>query len=716
MVDSAPPGNSGALSLLDPYLYQYGVGGLVFVLGLVVAWRQGYVSLHGQGARNLAICLAGLFAFAILQGWLQYADMEESAAVPYQGGWTRSETIGTGLDYGIMIGYFVAMLLIGTWFGRGQTTTKDFFFGGQRFSWWLIAFSLIATTVGSYSFVKYSAVAFNHGIASSQTYLNDWFWIPFLLFGWLPILYFSRVVSIPEYFERRFGPSARKISTWLLLIYLIGYVGINLFTMGQALHILLGWPVFMAALLVATISAIYVTFGGQTSVIMTDLFQGAMLMATGLVLLYLGMDYLGGAEAFWEHLPRGHREAFPAFNKDPAYPAVGIFWQDAMANSAMFYFLNQGMVMRLMAARTVNDSRKAMVAMLLVLMPIAALVVASGGWVGQALVHAGTLPADIPPKESFFITAELLARPGVFGLVMAALTAALMSTVDTLITAISAIVVNDVYGPSHPEATDRELLRVARFSAVGITLVGVALVPVFASYGSIYSAHSAFTAAVTPPLVVALLLGVFWRRYTPTAAWWTMVGGSAVIFLSIVFPEIITPFAHGVPMREVGDEFLAGKSQYKFMRAFFGIVACLTIGVGVTLCTKPRPLDEVRGLVWGTISDAIANYKGRPGDESESPWARAQATSDEGDPMATSSGLPVAQVGSGVAEQLGGLEPGDLVYISDPRAWLGGLRSCHAVVGEDEVASDEVVLGATPWRVVTRGADRPVAVRIKRLY
>ena len=701
---------------MDPFLYQYGVGGVVFAVGMVVAWRQGYVSLEGRGLRNLILCLGGLFAFAALQGWLQYAEMAEATPVPYEGGWSRSETIGTGLDYGIMIGYFLAMLLIGTWFGRGQTTTKDFFFGGQRFSWWLIAFSLVATTVGSYSFVKYSAVAFNHGIASSQTYLNDWFWIPFLLFGWLPILYFSRVVSIPEYFERRFGSGARKISTWLLLVYLIGYVGINLFTMGQALNILLGWPVFVAALLVATISAIYVTFGGQTSVIMTDLFQGAMLMATGLVLLYLGMDYLGGAEAFWEHLPRGHRRAFPAFNEDPSYPAVGIFWQDAMANSAMFYFLNQGMVMRLMAARTVHDSRKAMVTMLIVLMPIAALVVASGGWVGQALVQAGTLPADIPPKESFFITAELLARPGVFGLVMAALTAALMSTVDTLITAISAIVVNDVYGPSHPEATDAELLRVARFSAVGITIIGVALVPVFATYGSIYSAHSAFTAAVTPPLVVALLLGVFWRRYTPAAARWTMLGGSAVIFVSIVFPEIITPLAHGVPMREVGDEFLAGKNQYKFMRALFGIAACLVIGVTVTLWTRPRALDEIRGLVWGTISDAIANYKGRAGDESESPWAAAQARLAEVDPVAASNGLPVAQIGSDVANALGGLQPGDLVYISDPRRWLGGLRSCHAVVGDEAVAPSEITIGQTPWTAITRGAPGPVSVRVKRLY
>ena len=116
------------------------------------------------------------------------------------------------------------MLGIGTWFGRGQQSTKDFFFGGQRFSWWLISFSLVATTIGSYSFVKYSKVAYNYGIASSQTYLNDWFWVPLMLFGWLPILYFTRLVSIPEYFEKRLA-GERRIATWLLLVYLIGYVG-----------------------------------------------------------------------------------------------------------------------------------------------------------------------------------------------------------------------------------------------------------------------------------------------------------------------------------------------------------------------------------------------------------------------------------------------------------------------------------------------------------
>jgi SSS family solute:Na+ symporter len=697
---------------MDPFVYQYSVGGIVFLTGIIYAWKQGYVGTSGSGLRNLGIAVGGLAAMMGLQAWLQYAPMSEAAVVPFTGEPYTREVMGTSLDYGIIVAYFLAMLAIGTWYGRGTQGTKDFFFGGQRFSWWLIAFSMVATTIGSYSFVKYSKVAFGYGTASSQTYLNDWLWMPLLVFGWLPILYFSRVVSIPEYFERRFGRGTRLVATVLLLVYLIGYVGINLFTMGQALNIMIGWPVFAAAAGVAAISAVYVTVGGQTSVIMTDLFQGAMLLVTGLVLLWLGMDYLGGAGEFWSHLPRGHRTAFASFNEDPSYNSVGLFWQDGMANTAMFYFLNQGMVMRLMSARSVGESRKAVITVFLILMPIAAVVVASGGWVAKALTHAGVIDPSIAGKEAFFIAADFLAQPGVFGLVMAALTAALMSTVDTLITAVAAIVVNDLYKPLRPEADDAQLMKVARISSVSVTLLGVALVPVYMGFASIYSAHGAFTAAVTPPLVVALLLGVFWRRYTPVAALVTMVGGSIAIFASIVWPGLIAPFAHGVPMQEVEEGFLAGKDQWKFMRACYGIFVCLGLGVATTLFTKARTLDEVKGLVWGTVDDAIRAYKGRDGEEREGAWAQSAVVRGEDDRRHGGSQACGATLTPALAATLG-VQAGDLIFVSDTRAWLGGLRAGQAIV--TSVEAEGLSLGPSLYDRVVHPARAAVPVRIKRL-
>lgn len=706
---------------MDPFVYQYAIGGLVFVAGLYFAGRQGYIGFSGGGFRNLLLMLGGMMFFMVLQGYLQYAPMSVAEAIPYTGGERPEKSIGKPIDFGIMGIYIVMILLIGTWFGRKQKGTKDYFFGGQRFSWWMIAFSLVATLVGSYSFVKYSQAAYNYGFASSQSYLNDWALMPLLLFGWLPILYFSRITTVPEYFERRFNRKVRLAATVGVLVYLISYVGVNLYTMGTVFHHLLGWNVMGSAILIAGISAIYVTFGGQTSVIMTDLFQGVMLLLTGIVLLVLGVHYIGGVEEFLSHLPREHRLAFNNFNENSTFPSVGIFWQDAMANSAFFYFLNQGILMRYMATKSTREARKAAIAMPLILMPIAAIVVASGGWIGQSFVHAGILP-EMDPKKAFYITSEFLSHPGVFGLILAALTAALMSTVDTLITAVSAVVVNDIYKPLvKPKATDKQLLRTARITSIGVTLFGIALVPVFMQFKTIYAAHGAMTAAVTPPLVVALMLSVFWRRFTATAALATIVGGLFAIGVSIFIPEIIRPIAHGVPMdenfRENGDGLFAGAKQYKFMRALFGLLVSGGIGVVVTLFTKPESKERQAGLVWGTVKDAIRHYKGSEGSENDAADTLAMPLKMESEvPLEGEGRLPVVQLSATVMERLRA-KVGDPVYITDTRWWLGGLQSMHVVVGgQCESTEDVVEIGPETYEAVvtSRRGDRPL--KVERLY
>ena len=380
----------------------------------------------------------------------------------------------------------------------------------------------------------------------------------------------------------------------------------------------------------------------------------------------------------------------------------------------MFVFLNQGLAMRLLSARTVNDGRKALLTTAVVLMPIAALVVASGGWVAKALVHAGALPPDIQGKEAFFIASDFLSQPGLFGLIMAALTAALMSTVDTLITAVAAIFVNDIYKPKNPKATDKQMLGVARWSSIGVTLFGVFLVPLFMQFDSIYSAHGAFTAAVTPPLVVALFLGVFWRGFSRTAAFWTMVGGTIAIALSVVWPELIAPFAHGVPMKEVEDGFLAGKNQFKFMRAFYGLAICTIIGLTVNSFTKGRDPDELKGLIWGSVGDAIRHFKGKDGTETESDWVVTGTASMPEEAYDDHTQLAQARISRGLAKLLEA-DVGDLVYVTDPRWWLGGLKSGHVRI--DQIDEEEAVLITLGPGIRDRIGDAVNgSVRVKRLY
>ncbi|MCP4710177.1 MAG: hypothetical protein GY869_16260 [Planctomycetes bacterium] len=204
------------------------------------------------------------------------------------------------IDWIIIVAYCFLVMGFGAYFGRYVRTSKDFFFGGQRFAWWVIAFSCVATLVGSYSFVKYSTNAYKHGFSSSMSYLNDWMWLPLMMFGWIPIIYYSKIRSIPEYFEKRFDTKSRLMLTLFMLLYLIGYIGINLYTMGVVLNPILHVfndpevNFYFIVIIIAIVSVVYITAGGQTSVIMTDLLQGVLLLVAGVAIFWLGINYLGG--------------------------------------------------------------------------------------------------------------------------------------------------------------------------------------------------------------------------------------------------------------------------------------------------------------------------------------------------------------------------------------------------------------------------------------
>ncbi len=577
--------------------------------------------------------------------------------------------IGTKLDYGIIVGYFVAIFAFGAFFARFTRSTKDFFFGGQRFSWWLVAFSYVASIVGSYSFIKYSAAGYRYGMSSSMTYLNDWIVMTILLFGWFPIIYFSRCVSIPEYFQKRFDSPTRLMATIIIMLYMVGYIGINLFTMGVALEAMLGTDPFWSAVVVAVVCAVYVTAGGQTSVIMTDLAQGVILLVAGLILFGLGLHALGGWDSFWAGLPPAHRLPFASFNEPHSFHFSGIFWQDGVANNIALYMMNQGFILRFLSLKSAREGKKAFTVLLLVLMPLATLAIANAGWLGRSMVSAGILPAGTNADHIFVAVADKVCVPGLFGFVMAALTAALMSTVDTLINAVSAVTVNDIYKPYFKRsAPDRHYLKVARIVSLSSAGVGIALVPLFASFNSIYQAHAWFTAAVTPPMVVAIVLGAFWKRYTPRAAFWTLAGGLILVAASIRWPVLISPFAHGVDP--------AG--GFKFMRALYGLAGSLAIGVTVTLFTRPKPLAEIEGLVIGTINRGKEKYKG--GKVNETPGRDVVGRLEPRD------GLDGIALTEKMLDRLAA-EVGDLVYVADGRRWLGGIRSLHVKVTETH--SDE---------------------------
>ena len=570
----------------------------------------------------------------------------------------------------IILGYFTLVLGFGSFFARYNKTTQDFFFSGRRFSWWLVTMSIVATGVGSHSFLKYSAKAYEHGFSSTMTYMNDWFFMPLFLFGWLPIVYYTKIRSIPDYFERRFNPGVRILATIAILGYMIGYIAIGFLTMGKTLQPLLGLDLFTIIFIVAVISGVYITFGGQTAVIFTDLAQGFILIFAGIMVFLLGINYVGGFSIFWNALSPEFKLPLAHFNHPANFNFVGIFWQDGVAGSVGFLFMNQGLIMRFMACKSVHEGRKAAAFNVLVLLPISTVVVSNAGWVGKAISivtpeawNASTKLDHVFTQVAYLITGSEV----VFAFVIAAVAAALMSTVDTLINAVAAVVINDVYKPLVKEKDDKHYLKVAMMVSAGATAVGAVSTIFFDNFPTLYEAHGFFHSTMTPPLVVAIFLGIFWKRYNTPAAIATFLGGALLMGIGSKYPEIfISPFDHGI-------EFNPDR-PYSYIRALYNTLVCAGSGVLVGFLTTPPAEEKTTGLTVWSLNKAREYFKGgapndRPGEKVTVEWVVNEGEDD------------IVQFSINDMDVMSA-DVGDLAYLSDERKWLGGLKSFHSVFGE----------------------------------
>ena len=570
----------------------------------------------------------------------------------------------------IIVGYFTLVLGFGSFFARYNKTTQDFFFSGRRFSWWLITMSIVATGVGSHSFLKYSSKAYEHGFSSTMTYMNDWFFMPLFLFGWLPIVYYTRIRSIPDYFERRFNPSVRILATIAILGYMIGYIAIGFLTMGKTLQPLIGLDLYTIIFIVAVVSGVYITFGGQTAVIFTDLAQGFILIFSGVFIFILGVNYVGGFSVFWNTLTPEFKLPLANFNHPSNFNFVGIFWQDGVAGSVGFLFMNQGLIMRFMACKSVHEGRKAAAFNVLILLPISTVVVSNAGWTGKVISivtpeawNASTKLDHVFTQVAYLITGSEI----VFAFVIAAVAAALMSTVDTLINAVAAVVINDIYMPLNKDKDDKHYLRVAMIVSAGATAVGAISTVFFNNFPTLYEAHGFFHSTMTPPLVVAIFLGIFWKRYNAPAAIATFLGGAILMVIGSKYPQIfIAPFDHGI-------EFNPDR-PYSYIRALYNTFVCAASGVVVGLITSEPSNVKTEGLTVWSLDKAREIFKGsapndRVGERIDIIWALKESSEHTVEFSINDMEVMAADVG-------------DMVYLADERWWMGGLKSIHSVVGE----------------------------------
>ncbi|MDE0518568.1 MAG: hypothetical protein OXH36_03300, partial [Bdellovibrionales bacterium] len=468
--------------------------------------------------------------------------------------------------------------------------------------------------------------------------------------------------------------------------------------------------------IVTFILGFYVTFGGQTAVILPDLFQGLMLYLAGFLVVGFGIYALGGIEEFWSYLPVSHRLPFTSLNANSHFNSVGVFWGDALVGSAAFLFMNQGILMRFLSIRSVKQARITALFNVLVCLPLSALTVGVAGWIAKSIItKQESIGSALPGYEALSVTDtysvfinvafEVLKQQELLlGLVIAALLAALMSTVDTLINASAAIGVYDIYKPLiRPNENEKHYLRIARGASV--LVIGISLLLViwfFRQKGTLMSIHYKGIMTIIPPVVTTVFIALFWRRFDALSAILAMVVGGTATVLTGIFPEPVLWLRVFFMGAESGDPI--------YFRAVFGSI--LTGVIGVTTCLT-RPLwskkdhVEAPGLTADTLDKAMSFFKG--GTPNLEPGQQVTKLK-----LSLDSKLNREEIGlSKKVCDLLKAKQGDRIYVSDHRWWLGGIRSGHFILKDtyDDSNDDEMLL-----RISEEGVERAYMLLDRKVF
>ena len=438
------------------------------------------------------------------------------------------------VDGAVVVAYLIAITLFGARFGKSQHTIHDYFLGGRRLPWWAIAFSVVSAETSILTIISTPGIAFQTNLAFLQ-----------LVFGYLVARFVVAFVLIPRYFageiytayqliEQRFGRKLRFVTASLFLVTRALAEGVRVFAISIVVEIVLDTGVFTSVVIITAMTLFYTYRGGLTAVIWTDVIQFAIYIAGTILAVTLALGAVPGGWTEVSRLTAVSGDKLSVFNFDWNWGRPYLFWSGLIGGaflSCASHGTDQLIVQRLLAARSMRDSQKAVVASgFIVLFQFTLFLVAGVVLFGFYSHH--------PPAEPFsrpdhifpsFVVNHLPA--GLAGLVVAAITAAAMANLSAALNSLASSSVVDFYKPFlKPDADDSHYLKVSRMITLlwGAVLIVIAL---FAQYMQKSVLEVALTIASVPYgcMLGIFLLGVLTNRVSGAAAAVGAAGGLAVL-------------------------------------------------------------------------------------------------------------------------------------------------------------------------------------------
>ncbi|MCC6586906.1 MAG: sodium:solute symporter [Bryobacterales bacterium] len=426
------------------------------------------------------------------------------------------------IDTAILILYFAVVFGVGFYHSRKERTSRDYFLASQNVGWFAIGASLFATNISSEHFIGLAGSGAATGLAVGCYEWSASFCL--FLLGWLFVPHYiqSRVFTMPEFLERRFSARCRAYLTWIsILAYIFTKISVSLYAGGILIREIFGWDYITTAVLLVIATGAYTIAGGLAAVIYTDLVQAFILIAGAVVLTALGLGEAGGFAGLRAKLPPDFFHMVkPA--SDAVYPWTGTIF-GTLILGIWYWCTDQVIVQKTLSAPDVHQARKgAFFCAALKILPVFILVL-------PGLIAKALWPNDVTGDNAYPMLVLRLMPPGLKGLMIAALLAALMSSLSSVFNSCSTLITMDVYKKMRPEASEPRLVMVGRLTTAAIVVLSIAWIPFIRNLNNeVYQYLQSVQAYVGAPITATFLVGILWRGATASAAFTTLIFGGLV--------------------------------------------------------------------------------------------------------------------------------------------------------------------------------------------
>ncbi|WP_413800996.1 sodium:solute symporter family protein [Streptomyces iranensis] len=523
------------------------------------------------------------------------------------------------LDYTILILYFAVVLGVGFAARASVKTSLDFFLSGRSLPAWVTGLAFVAANLGALEILGMAANGAQYGV-----YTVHWYWvgaIPAMVFLGLvmmPFYYGSKVRSVPEFLLHRYGPSSHLLSSIIFSVASVLIAGVNLYAMAIVVEALLGWPQWVAIVVAGLFVLAYITLGGLSSAIYNEVLQFFVILAALIPLTVVGLRRIGGFGGLKDALTDSHGPNFVS-----AWGGTGIGSSNPLGANWLTIVLGLGFclsfgywttnfaeVQRALSAKNLSAAQRTPLIAAFPKMFIPLIVVVPG-------LIALVMEPDIGSKKSGLqyndaiplLMSELLPN-GVLGLAVTGLLAAFMAGMAANVSSFNTVFTNDIWRAYVMKGRpDGYYLLTGRVvTAIGV-LVGMGTAFIASSFSNIMNYLQTLFSFFNVPLFCVFIIGMFWKRATAAAGFWGLLCGTVAAMINYFWLYLADVIA--IPSDQGAN----------FVSAIVAFVVGGVVMVALTPFTKPKPVESLAGLVYGTTAPGVAEPPA-PGDEA---WYRRPA-------------------------------------------------------------------------------------------